>query len=410
MDILHVLRIRSFSFMIVSEIFSQIAFNMQHFVLIFIIYELTTSNTAVSGMILSFMIPAVLLSIITGIYVDRWNKKKIIILSNLARSILLLPFLFYDLHLGIIYLLTFMIAVATQFFIPAESSVIPSLVPKRLLISANAVFAFGLYGSTFVGYIFAGPILLLLGKEITILFLITMFLISAFFISFVRVPVKEKKIDEAETISLKTHFSFAKEIKELLSFIKKVKKVMHALLMLTVAQAVVFMFAVIAPEYVTEILKRPLESLSVILIAPAGVGLGIGALLLGSIGKKFNRKWLSILAFMSVGVIFIFLPFVDKINLPGVDILYIITGLAFIIGFCVSMVFIPSNATIQIETREDLRGRMYGLLSALIGAISFLPVVIAGGLADVFGVGIVISGVGVLLVVMSIVYIVVNDF
>ena len=104
--ILLVLRIKPFLLMMLSEFFSQLAFNMQHFVLIFIIYGVTRSNTAVSGMILSFMIPAVLFSVITGVYVDRWNKKKVLLYTHLIRATLILPFLIPNLHLGLIYTLS----------------------------------------------------------------------------------------------------------------------------------------------------------------------------------------------------------------------------------------------------------------------------------------------------------------
>jgi MFS family permease len=184
---------------------------------------------------------------------------------------------------------------------------------------------------------------------------------------------------------------------------------MHALLMLTIAQAVIFMFAVLAPGYVTTILQAPLESLSLILIAPAGLGLGLGAFLLGSIGEKFKSKWLSEIGFLVVGIVFILLPLVSRVASQD-NVLHIVAVFAFIIGFAISLVFIPSNATIQIETNEEMRGRMYGLLSSLIGAVSFLPVVLAGGLADLFGVGFVITGVGILLVFLSMVYLLMIKF
>lgn len=417
-DVFRVLRIKPFLFMMLSEFFSQIAFNMQHFVLIFIIYNLTHSNTAVSGMILSFMIPAILFSVVTGVYVDRWNKKKVLLYTHLIRGALLLPFLIPNLHLGLIYALTFLIAVATQFFIPAESAIIPALVPKRLILSANAVFAFGLYGSIIIGYVFSGPMLLWLGKANTIVFLIFLFLISALFVTAIKIANKKKETMLRGLFPTSSYFSVAREAREIFTFIRKVKKVMHALLMLTIAQAVIFMFAVLAPGYVTTILKAPLESLSVILIAPAGLGLGLGAFILGSIGKKFKHKWVSAVGFMVVGIVFILLPFASRVASYGfiqnlnyylpqiihINILHIIVVLAFIIGFAISLVFIPSNATIQIETSEAMRGRMYGLLSSLVGAVSFLPVVLAGGLADLLGVGVVITGVGVLMIILSIFY------
>ena len=55
-----------------------------------------------------------------------------------------------------------------------------------------------------------------------------------------------------------------------------------------------------------------------------------------------------------------------------------------------------------METSDTLRGRIYGLLSALVGAVSFLPVVIAGGLADVLGVSLVITLVGILVIIVSV--------
>ncbi|MDP2637506.1 MAG: MFS transporter [Candidatus Levybacteria bacterium] len=419
-DILRVLKIKSFSLMMLSEFFSQLAFNMQHFVLIFIIYGLTRSNTAVSGMILSFMVPAVLFSVITGVYVDRWNKKKILLYTHIIRSVLILPFLFSDLHLGFIYILTFLIAVATQFFIPAESAIIPQLVPRKLIVSANAVFAFGLYGSTFLGYILSGPILLLLGQTSTIIFLVALFVVSAFFVAMMKFEDKKKKVlsDDSNRQLSNNPFSIAKEASEIFHFIRKARKVMHALFMLTIAQAVIFMFAVLTPGYVTTILEEPLESLSLILIAPAGLGLGLGAIILGSMGKRIKNKWVSAVGFMIVGIVFVILPlagrfasygFIHGLNnfLPqilDINILHVIVVLAFIIGFSISLVFIPSNATIQIETNEEMRGRMYGLLSSLIGAVSFLPVVLAGGLADLIGVGAVITGVGALMIILSIFY------
>ena len=414
--ILEVLRIKPFLFMMISEFFSQFAFNMQNFVLIFLIYGATRSNTAVSGVILSFTIPAVLFSIFSGVYVDRWDKKKIIFFTHLFRGLVILLFLIPSLHIGYMYILVFLIAIATQFFIPAETAIIPSLIPKKLIISGNAVFAFGLYSTILLGYILSGPILILIGKNNTIIFLSLLFFISTFFVAAIKLS-KRYKSHNHEHFSSRP-ISIAYETREIFSFIRRARKVMHALLMLTIAQAVMFTFAVLGPGYVTTILSAPLESLSWVLIAPAGIGMGIGVILLGSIGKKFKEMRLSALGFLVVGAAFILLPFgsqfasrefVFTLNsyLPSmlhIIILHIIIVLAFIIGFSISLVFIPSNATIQIETGERLRGRIYGFLNALVGAVSFLPVILSGGLADILGVGTVIFGVGILMVILSIIF------
>ncbi len=416
-DILRVLRIKPFFYMMISEFFSQLAFNMQNFILILIVYSLTHSNTAVSGIILSFTIPAILFSIISGVYVDRWSKKRVLFLANLIRGLLLLPFLIPGLHVGFMYILTFLIAVATQFFLPAESSIIPFLVPKNLIIAANSIFSLGIYGTILFGYVLSGPILLLLGKPSTIILLVLLFFISTFFILLIKPPQKAKKIYDTEFHSTNSiGFSLVHETREIFSFVKKAKKVMHALVVLTIAQAVIFMFAVLGPGYLSTVLDVEIESLSWILIAPAALGMGFGALILGTFGKKFEPKWLSMMGFMISGVTFILFPlgnkvasrdFIQNVNLYlphsfTINTLHIVVALAFITGFAISLVFIPLNATIQMESNEAIRGRIYGLLNALIGAVSFLPVVLAGSLADLFGIPVVITGVGLMMLAISI--------
>lgn len=418
--IFQVLAIKPFLLMMFSEFFSQVAFNMQHFVLIFIIYGFTHSNTAVSGMILSFMIPAVLFSVISGVLVDRWSKKKVLIITHLIRAALLLPFLIPNLHLGLIYTFTFLIAVVTQFFLPAEASIIPQLVPKKLIVPANAVFSFSIFGIMLIGYILSGPVLLLLGRFYTIVLLISFFLISALVVAGIKITEKKDGVKIDESSIPKPSYSFVKEAGEIFLFIKKTRKVIHSLFIITIAQSVIFMFAVLAPGYFATILQAPLESLSMIFIAPAGLGLGIGAFLLGSINSKTEHKRISSIGFVITGIILTLMPFAGKVTSYGfvqnlnsflphivhVNILHIIVLMAFVFGFAMSLIFIPSNATIQIETNEEMRGRMYGLLSSLIGAVSFLPVILAGGLADLLGVGLVIISVGMIMLIIGIYYLI----
>lgn len=396
-DILRVIRIRPFLFMMISQFFSNLAFNMQHFVFIFIIYGLTRSSTAVSGLILSFTIPAVLFSVVSGVHVDRWDKRKVLFITNLIRGLLILPFLIFDIHIGFIYTLTFLIALTTQFFLPAGSAIIPVLVPRRFIMSANSILYLVVYASMLLGYILAGPFLLLLGKTYTIILLSLLFFVSTFFILPVtlRYRYSNSKLEESDA-------SFIKELHEILPFIKKTRKVVHAFAVLTIAQAIIFMFAVLGPGYMATILNVRTENLSLILIAPAALGMVVGSFFLGSIGKKIEFRWLGGVGFLLSGIIFFLFPYGGKVT----SALPTIVALSFLIGFAISLVFIPGHATIQVETNDQLRGRIYGLLNALVGAVSFLPVVLAGGFADLFGVGTVVSGVGILMLFISVFFLV----
>lgn len=392
-DILRVIRIRPFLLMIISQFFSNLAFNMQNFVLIFIVFGLTRSNTAVSALILSFTIPSVLLSVISGVHVDRWDKRKVLLFTNLIRGMLILPLLIINIPVGFIYILTFLIAIANQFFLPASLAIIPTLVPRRFIISANSILYLGVYASMLLGYILAGPFLLLLGKTYTIIFLSSLFLVGTIFIF----PIKSQY--RYSILKLKeSNDSFFRELREILPFIKKARKVMRAFAVLTIAQAIIFIFAVLGPGYVATILNVRIENLSLIVIAPAALGVGIGSFFLGSIGKKLEFKWLCAIGFMVSGIIFLLFLHVGNIA----SALPITSALSVLAGFAISLVFIPGHATIQVETDENLRGRIYGLLNATSGIVSFLPVVLAGGFADLFGVATVVAGAGILMIILSV--------
>lgn len=66
----------SFRYLWVSELFTQVAVNVFNFFLIIIAFANTRSNTAVSGVVLSFIIPAIIFGSFAGAYVDRLNKRK----------------------------------------------------------------------------------------------------------------------------------------------------------------------------------------------------------------------------------------------------------------------------------------------------------------------------------------------
>src|SRR5437667_1482794 len=124
-NILRALSEKSFFNLWFGEVFTQIAVNLFNFFLILIVFKQTHSNTAVSGVVISFTVPAIIFGSIAGVLVDRWNKKQVLVVTNIVKAVLLIILVFYLNNLFIIYLISFLVAILTQFFIPAESPIIP---------------------------------------------------------------------------------------------------------------------------------------------------------------------------------------------------------------------------------------------------------------------------------------------
>ncbi len=419
--ILKTLQIKPFLYLILSEFFSQISMNIFNFILLIVVFSIARSNSAVSGVVIAFTFPTIIFGILAGVLVDKWNKKKVLFLTNLLRALMVLPLFLLHGNLFFIYAVTFAVSIVTQFFIPAETPMIPVLVKRKYLLSANAIFGVVMYSSIFLAYALSGPILYLFGKQNVFVFLAAFFLIAAFFAFVIKVKKKEaiSPTLPVENIGL----SFSSEIRTLVALVSKTKTLYHALFSLTLAQILIYVLAVIGPGYAQSILKIPIESFPFLFVTPAVIGMSLAALILGSILYKKSKTYLTKLGLLILGIAILLLPYGDKLTsrdivqflnlyLPmflQINVLHIMIFLAFIIGFATAFVFVPANTILQEETSDESRGKIYGLLNSLVGVLSFVPVVAVGGLADIIGVKAVISAIGLIVLVVAGIRIFITD-
>lgn len=403
-----VLSIPSFSFLLISEFFSQFAMNLLNFTLLIVVFELSKSNIAVAGVVLSFTLPSIMFGILAGVYVDKWNKKNVLVYTNILRAVAAFPLLFVSGELFIVYILSFMVSLITQFFIPAETPIIPQLVKKELLISANALFSMGIFGSIIVAYALSGPLLLFFGKD-NVFFLITiLFLFSAVFAFLIKLNYELPKTSQK--------INFFEEIRDAFPLMAKKDKIYHSLFLLTLLQTLILVIAVIGPGYATNVLHIEVEKFPLLFVTPAVIGMSMGAILIGNFWHHKSKQSLAKIGLLIIGFVILLFPYgyiitaretVQTINsyLPGiVDInnVHIMLFLAVIIGFAFSLVFVPSNTILQEETTDRQRGKIYGSLNTLIGVVSMIPVLGVGLLSDIFGVSKVITAIGIIIISISI--------
>lgn len=411
--LIKVLSVRPFLYLLLSEIFSQVSMNLFNFILLIIAFALVHSNTAVAGVVLSFTLPSLLFGIIAGIFVDKWNKKNVLFWSNLLRGIFSLPLVFLSSNIWMVYILSFMVSLATQFFIPAEAPIIPHLVPKKLLLSANALFSIVIFGSVLIAYAASGPILLFFGKTNIFLLLSVLFLISAFFAFLIKLKIPEK---------VDAHANIKSDLISTLSLISKTKNIYHALFLITLLQTLILVIAVIGPGYAESILHIQVESFPILFVTPAVIGMAIGAVVVGNFLHTRPKSFLTKIGLLVMGVTIMIFPYGEKLtsreiikslnaylpHIAAVDILHFMMAMAVVLGFAFAFVFIPSNTILQEETSDELRGKIYGSLNTLVGAISLFPVLAVGSLADVFGVAKVLTTIGIIVLSIGIVRIIVD--
>jgi MFS family permease len=141
-----------------SQAATQIGGNMVLFGLTVLVVDSTKSSAAVSVLVLTFLVPAVLFSAVAGVYVDRFDRRIILVATNLLRGIAFIALYLVGTHFALILLLNFTISTITVFFAPAELAMIPFLVPRRQLLAANGIFTLTLNGAFAIGFALLGPL------------------------------------------------------------------------------------------------------------------------------------------------------------------------------------------------------------------------------------------------------------
>ena len=403
---------KSFVYVWMSEIFALIATNIFNFFLVLVVFDLTHSNTANSGVVLTIIVPSIIFGVLAGAYVDRWNKKKVLLIVNITRSLLLVLLAFYVNNLYFLYVVSFVFSFITQFFIPAELPILPSVVDKKNLYSANALFGISIYASILIAFVLAGPLIILFRPSGTLLLLSAMLFIASIFIFFTNL-IYLKKPQNGEEVERENIFI---DMKYAFSLISHTKDVSQSIFFLALSQTLVLVLATIAPGYASSVLGIPVVQFPLLFVAPAALGVVVGAGILISFFHDHSKYKLITTGIFLSGICMLFLPYGSKVASKGfvqvinlylpkflhIDILHIVVVVAFILGFANSLVFVPANTMLQEKTSEEFRGKVYGFLNAFIGVLSLLPVIIVGSLADVVGVGAVITGIGVFLLVVGI--------
>ncbi len=411
-----------------AQIFSQIAIYLLYFVLAVEIYKETGSNQSVSYLMISFGLASLLFGAFAGVFVDHANKKAIMLASNLFRFGLTLVVLGATHSFIITILLVFLLNSITQFFLPAEASTMPKIVKGKNLLTANSLFTLSLYGAQMTGYVLGGFLLNSHGFTISIITIAFMFGIAALFNFFLKIPNdKYQKLPVTDM----AHEVFT-ELKEGLSYIKKNKKVRIPLAYMSGSMVMVAVFFTLVPGYGANILGIAPEDTSFYLIAPLAVGMILGAITINYLKKRMSlEKITSTGIFLSAILLFILainrrIPFAkireattdkidptmaiefhnavnhlpDKVNkIFGLDVLLFSMILMVLLGLANSFVVIVNNTRLQADTKEEMRGRVYGVLQTIVTAIAAVPVVLSGYFADRYGIGKVLIAIAAFVII-----------
>src|SRR5204862_5899669 len=128
---LAVLRNRSFLLLWLSQLATQIGSNMVLYGLTVVVLEATDLSTAVSGLFLTFLLPSVLFSALAGVYVDRIDRRIVLVVTNALRALVLVGVFAGGRDIGLVLRLDPVVSLLVVVLAPADAAMGPVLVPPR---------------------------------------------------------------------------------------------------------------------------------------------------------------------------------------------------------------------------------------------------------------------------------------
>jgi MFS family permease len=404
---LRVLRQRDYALLWFGGFVSQLGDFVLFVGLPYEIYRRTGSTLATAGMVLAFLIPEILLGSVAGVYVDRWDRRRLMIAVNLIQAVVLLPLLLVgQLGLWVIYAVLVVESSVSQLFGPARVALVPALLlgGKDELLTANATTGVGHHLARLIGPAVGGVIVATGGLGAVAVVDSVSFVASAGMLSLIRArPGAPLRTESLEHAALSAWRRLVHEWREGLRVVWH-QPVLRALLVFATITAIgEGLTGTLFVVWTTEALHSDATGYGWVLSTQAIGGLA-GALVIARLGARLRPLPLligSALAFGAIDLVLFTYPVIYPYIGPALVMLVIV-------GVPGAGMGAATTTLQQAETHDSHRGRVVGAIGAvasigaLIGAMSagilgeFLPVIL---LLVVQGSGYLIGGTAVALLV-----------
>ncbi len=175
-------RNRNYRFTWMGQIVSEVGDHFNNIAVLSLAMDETHSGAAVAGLMFSRAIPAVLAGPLAGVMLDRFDRRRIMIASDLIRGFIAFGFIYAlsSHQVWLLYLLSALLNVASPFFTSGRSAILPSIATQDELHSANSLTQMTGWVNLTVGAFIGGTTVAQFGYQIAFVFNALSFFISAY--------------------------------------------------------------------------------------------------------------------------------------------------------------------------------------------------------------------------------------
>jgi MFS family permease len=323
------------------------------------------------------MIPNVLLGPLAGTLVDRWDRRTTMIVCDVVRAglVLLVPVVI-GVNIWLVYAVAFSVATVSILFRPAKNALIPRLVPKEELVTANSASSVNETIADLLGYPVAGAIVTALSGLLAAAFVLdsATYLVSAILLIVMAVPR-----DDFRPPPFRPALIWAEMI-EGWNFLVRQRELLANTLVSAAAQVAIGVEVVCSVLYAKEFLERTSLAYPAnygLLMTAIGAGSVVGGIAVGQYASRAAKGPLTIAGFVGMGLALFVAGFVTN---P-----FIALFLFFLVGAGNTVWLIPTITLFQERTPQRLMGRVVSSRQALVFGVMAAAMGVAGWLASIAG-------------------------
>jgi dTMP kinase len=341
-----------------------------------------TASLAVSGVMIARTLPAFLFGPIAGTLVDRLDRKRLMIVADLARGALYVSMVFFR-ELWAIYLLSFTIECLSLLWGPARDASLPNLVPRRQLANANSLVLLSSYATLPIGgaaftavtavSIWMGgriPALASQPESLALVLDAVTFLFSALMVAGISIRTQPSHATERLDLS-----RVWRDTLDGINFLREESIAAAMTGGIVVAFGAVGAVLALGPVFVQQTLRAGPSGWGLV-VSAFGVGMGLGMASAGQAAKVVEREivfvWSLIAAAASLFVL---------ATMPNLSWAIVFT--VWLGAFC-GLAWVSGYTLLQENVADEFRGRTFGSLTTLSRMFLFLSLAAFPALAQAF--------------------------
>ena len=345
----------------------------------FFVYQETGSTIASAVMVTAELLPRLLFGSIAGVYVDRWNRKNVMVMTSLAQGLVILPLFLVEsgTSMWIVYLISFLQVTLAMFFGPAESALLPLLVEEEQLLPANSLNALNNNLARLIGPPIGGAVLAMWGLPGIVLFDSITFVVAGFLI--LSIHHSEAKVDAQVRVPGATgRARFWKEWLEGIDLVRKNRVVFILFLSVVLLNFGGIMIDPLSVPYILDVVGAGVDVFGWMMTVQA-----VGGILGGLLAARINRR-ISTVSMYGWSEVILGVILIVRYNIPDLPVLFVTT---LITGFPAALGMAALETLFQQKVPNSHLGRISGALNTTVGLTSLFGVLgISGLLGKLLGV------------------------